>query len=91
MWARSLLGGLDPNGYLLLQALAPLNVGNQFDGLFGAPVSGANQVELASHLYCGQPGSDATTRRRFVNGDGSTSRFQPAFAFRAALGVGRRF
>jgi photosystem II stability/assembly factor-like uncharacterized protein len=69
--ARSLTGTVDANGYLLLHAQAPLAIGNQFDGLFGAPITGANQVEVASHLYCGQPESDSTARRRFVNGDGS--------------------
>ena len=30
-----------------------------------------NTLELASHLYCGQPESDTSARRRQTNGDGS--------------------
>jgi hypothetical protein len=64
-WARSLSGTLDANGYLMLHASAPLSVGNGFDGTFGT--AGGNVVEVASHLYCGQPESDTNVRRRFTN------------------------
>ena len=70
-WAHSLSGSFDANGYLLLHAAAPLALNNQFDGGFGAFVAGDNEVELSSHLHCGQPPSDTTTHRHFVNGDGT--------------------
>src|SRR5262245_40933881 len=70
-WARSLSGTLDANGYLVLHADAPLSIDNAFDGLFGAPTTGADQLEIASHLYCGQAGADTAQHRRFVQGDGT--------------------
>jgi len=70
-FARSLTGTTDGNGYLVLHAAAPLAVNDEFDGGFGPFVARDNEVELASHLYCGQPESDTSTHRRFVNGDGS--------------------
>ncbi len=68
-WARNLSGSFDRSGYLVLHASAPLRVANWFDGGFG-PLSehGPNQIELASNLYCGQPESDTSTRRRTVSG-----------------------
>ena len=62
---------VDANGYLLLHTAAPLSVDNDFDGGFGFGTTPGNTLELASHLYCGQPESDTSTRRRQANGDGS--------------------
>src|SRR5205814_534581 len=42
-----------------------------FDGLFGVPRNGANQLELASHAYCGGPSADSSTHRQFTQGDGT--------------------
>jgi photosystem II stability/assembly factor-like uncharacterized protein len=70
-WARSLTGTVDSNGYLVLHARAPLTLTDHFEGLFGSPAARANGLEVASHLYCGQTGSDTSARRRFANGDGS--------------------
>jgi hypothetical protein len=68
-WATNLSGTVDADGYLVLHAQPPLTVANSFEGGFGK-VPG-NTLELASNLYCGQPGSDTSTRRRQTNGDGS--------------------
>ena len=69
-WALSLSGTVDANGYLVLHSDSALAVGNAFDGGFGK-VPG-NNIELASHLYCGQPGSDTNQPRIFTNGDGTS-------------------
>ena len=71
-WARNLTGTVDANGYLVLHAQSPLTVANRFEGGFGASAKG-NAVELANHLYCGQPESDTAVHRRFRNGDGKHS------------------
>ena len=70
-WARSLTGTVDGDGWLVLHAAAPLAIGNAFEGGFGAPRAGANQLELATHLYCGQAeaGGDSAEHRRFVQED----------------------
>ena len=72
-WARSLTGSLDDNGWLVLHAAAPLAIGNTFEGGFGAATADANQLELASHRYCGQAraGGDSAVHRRFTNEDGT--------------------
>jgi len=67
-WARNLTGTVDANGYLVLHAKAPLSVANWFDGGFGSFDKG-NLLELADHLYCGQPESDTSKHRRFTNGN----------------------
>jgi hypothetical protein len=67
-WALGLSGTEDANGYLVLHS-DTLAIGNAFDGGFGR-VPG-NNVELASHLYCGQPESDTSAHRRLTNGDGT--------------------
>ena len=67
-WARNLTGTVDANGYLVLHAKTPLRVANWFDGGFGSFDSG-NLLELANHLYCGQPESDTSAHRRFTNGN----------------------
>ncbi|MDQ1481735.1 MAG: hypothetical protein QOI44_2596, partial [Actinomycetota bacterium] len=69
IWARSLTGTVDANGYLLLHTAEPLSLGNAFQGAFGD--GERNQLELASHLYCGQKESDTSVRRRFENENGS--------------------
>jgi hypothetical protein len=67
-WARNLTGSFDRSGYLMLHASPPLRVANWFDGGFGSlSEHGPDQIELASNLYCGQPGSDTSTRRRVVS------------------------
>ena len=70
-WARSLTGRVDSNGYLVLHAKAPLTLTDHSENRFGSPATEANGLEIASHLYCGETGSDTSARRRFVNGDGS--------------------
>ncbi len=68
-WAANLSGTVDADGYLVLHASPPLTVDHVFEGGFGVVPS--NSLELASNLYCDQPESDTSTRRRQTNGDGS--------------------
>jgi hypothetical protein len=66
-WARSLDGRTDKNGYLVLDAHAPLKIERLVDFVLGKPEIGADQVEIADH-YCGEPQSDTEVRRTYPGG-----------------------
>jgi hypothetical protein len=61
-WSRSLRGHVDQNGYLVLEARAPLTVEPHAFAVLGKP--GVDRYVLIEEGYCGQPQSDTATPRR---------------------------
>jgi photosystem II stability/assembly factor-like uncharacterized protein len=67
-WARSLTGTLDSNGYLVLHAQEPIAITHNEGQESGFGSEPGNVVELDPHLYCNEPGSDTSARRRGNSG-----------------------
>ena len=72
IWARSLTGTTDANGYLLLHAAAPLSLGSGFDGGFGSQTLHDCRRTSGEPVPCGEPESGTDNERKpFVDGGGT--------------------
>jgi hypothetical protein len=76
IWARSLSGSVNSDGYLVLRARAPLSISDEFDGGFGVDGGPAyvrltsHSTDLPAHLVCTHsvPGKSVRSRSHYYAG-----------------------